>query len=420
MKKYLLFILVLLVPFFVKADIREIKPVTEYNTGYAHAFYKDGYIYGVNGREENNYIEKMTVEGETIYKIERELTYYYTFIYNDNDYFYIIDLDPLQETYYYDVYVFKYNIETGEKSKEIKLENYYLKYIYNSIMTTYEQIGVCSDSTECTLIDLDTFTTSEADYDDLEMDGEKLWESQMFFKENNWTKNTDIEGFNEFIEQNNPNDYDLEYDDIDIIETNDFYFSPYGKKVNSKTLFTYTDKELSDYSFIEMPKGNYSIRNIYQYDNKLLIIYEKYEVTCFSKNPIDSYFPGECGGPNRYVGLYDVVYNIYTKSDGNGEVKVSSESGVEGEGVTFEIIPKEGYVLSEVKVIDADGNVIKFTDYKFTMPTADVTIEAVFVKGVSNPVTKDLIIYIAVIAVLSFIALTIIIKEMKREKKLTV
>ncbi len=89
----------------------------------------------------------------------------------------------------------------------------------------------------------------------------------------------------------------------------------------------------------------------------------------------------------------NVEYEIATKVEGQGEIKAITKSGA-GSGVTFEVTPKPGYVLSVVKVTDAAGNVITFTDYTFTMPSSDVLIEAVFVP--SNPNTKD----IAIIGVL--------------------
>ena len=90
---------------------------------------------------------------------------------------------------------------------------------------------------------------------------------------------------------------------------------------------------------------------------------------------------------------FSIDYEITTKTEGNGTVKVLSKSEA-GTGVTFQVEPKKGYVLSVVKVTDANGNVIEFTDYTFTMPSSDVLIEAVFVP--ENPYTAD----IAIVAVL--------------------
>jgi len=109
-----------------------------------------------------------------------------------------------------------------------------------------------------------------------------------------------------------------------------------------------------------------------------------------------SIIPDRIGGfRTKPVALikFRIDYEITTKTEGKGTVKVLSRSEA-GNGVTFEVIPKEGYVLSVVKVTDANGNVIEFTDYKFTMPSSDVLIEAVFVP--ENPYTAD----IAIVALL--------------------
>lgn len=95
-------------------------------------------------------------------------------------------------------------------------------------------------------------------------------------------------------------------------------------------------------------------------------------------------------GANEYpvssqVLYFDMIHEIITKTDGNGTITATKVTAYWGEGIEFTIEPKEGYVLSEVRVTDANGNVITFTDYKFTMPNADVTIEATF--SVKNPET---------------------------------
>ncbi len=102
---------------------------------------------------------------------------------------------------------------------------------------------------------------------------------------------------------------------------------------------------------------------------------------------------------------YDVDYQITPKIQGEGEIKVINRSAAGGE-VTFEVTPKPGYVLSAVKVTDAAGNVITFNDYKFTMPSADVTIEAVFVPG--NPNTTDIAIMGIIIVGILFGAIAVI------------
>lgn len=119
---------------------------------------------------------------------------------------------------------------------------------------------------------------------------------------------------------------------------------------------------------------------------------------------------------NRSVLLYyEFPYEITTKTDGNGEIKATKTKAESGEEVEFTIIPKEGFVLGAVKVTDTAGNVVTFTDYKFTMPSADVTIEATFVP--ENPNTKDIAVISLFIGAAFFII--ILIQAKKREKWLT-
>lgn len=79
------------------------------------------------------------------------------------------------------------------------------------------------------------------------------------------------------------------------------------------------------------------------------------------------------------------IYDIKTTVDGKGSIDVI-ESSAPYKEVTFKITAEKGYVLSEVIVTDSEGNVVVFTEDTFTMPTADVTIEAKFV--VDNPKTS--------------------------------
>ena len=94
----------------------------------------------------------------------------------------------------------------------------------------------------------------------------------------------------------------------------------------------------------------------------------------------------------------DISYIIETKTDGNGTVKASKSTSNGGEEIAFEITPNKGYVLSEVKVTDSEGNIVTFTDYKFTMPNANVLIEATFVP--TNPNTKT---FLTIIPIIVFI-----------------
>lgn len=95
------------------------------------------------------------------------------------------------------------------------------------------------------------------------------------------------------------------------------------------------------------------------------------------------------------IAEYTIIHDIETKTDGNGTVEADHIEAEGGAAIKFTVTPKEGYVLSVVKVTDSNGNVVTFTDYTFTMPNANVLIEATFVpiKEESNPETTDKIIF---------------------------
>lgn len=103
-----------------------------------------------------------------------------------------------------------------------------------------------------------------------------------------------------------------------------------------------------------------------------------------------------------------LIYQIETKTDGNGTIEADHIEAEGGTVVKFTITPKEGYVLGEVKVTDANGNVVTFTDYTFIMPNANVLIEATFVPipKKENPNTSDLIAIVCTLLVISGILLT--------------
>lgn len=107
---------------------------------------------------------------------------------------------------------------------------------------------------------------------------------------------------------------------------------------------------------------------------------------------------------------FNVIHNVYTKTDGNGTVEANKVEAEWGDAIEFTITPKEGYVLDAVKVTDSDGNVMEFTDYKFTMPNADVTIEVSFY--VKNPETYAFI-GIAIVAILAVSVVAIYVSKKK-------
>ncbi len=120
---------------------------------------------------------------------------------------------------------------------------------------------------------------------------------------------------------------------------------------------------------------------------------------------------GSCVSIHKH---YYLVRSIETKvNKGKGTVQVA-KSSKPGEPVTFTVTPEPGYVLGEVRVTDANGKVLIFKDYTFTMPNADVLVEAEFLPA--NPETKD--IAIVAIAILALAAGAVIILQRKKLKEI--
>ncbi len=86
------------------------------------------------------------------------------------------------------------------------------------------------------------------------------------------------------------------------------------------------------------------------------------------------------------VTYFSQVFNVTTKTDGNGEISIEKIKVPSGEAVKFTVTPKEGYVLNAVKVIDSKGNVVTFKNNTFVMPASDVIVEATF--SPINPLTS--------------------------------
>ncbi len=101
-----------------------------------------------------------------------------------------------------------------------------------------------------------------------------------------------------------------------------------------------------------------------------------------------------------------IIYKIKTKTDGNGTLTSEKVEAYGGEVIKFTVKPNEGYELGVIKVTDDKGNVVYFKDYTFTMPNANVLIEATFKKvETKNPKTKDaLIITATIIFIISLIS----------------
>ena len=74
----------------------------------------------------------------------------------------------------------------------------------------------------------------------------------------------------------------------------------------------------------------------------------------------------------------------------NGSVSISPKNAAEGERVTITVVPKKGYVLDELTVLDKNGKEMKLKDkgdgkFTFTMPASKVEIKATFKEAASEP-----------------------------------
>ena len=124
--------------------------------------------------------------------------------------------------------------------------------------------------------------------------------------------------------------------------------------------------------------NNITIYQSMEFKNNVLIMNNGTFASCLTAYPHDEL--DYCGEANNYHSIYLLNYDITTKTTaGKGSISVDKKTSIPGEPITFIVKPEEGYELSKVVVTDKEGKVVEFTDYKFTMPTADVTIEAEFV-----------------------------------------
>ncbi len=104
--------------------------------------------------------------------------------------------------------------------------------------------------------------------------------------------------------------------------------------------------------------------------------------------------------------VWYIPLNITTKVIGTGKGKIEAINTARyGEDITFKVTPDNGYILGEVRVTDANGNVVTFTDNTFTMPNADVLIEVTF-NLEENSETSDLILTICTLLIISVILIT--------------
>lgn len=225
--------------------------------------------------------------------------------------------------------------------------------------------------------------------------------------------------------------YMFDYEELEDIEIHNF-ISYYGKlgaliSVDNSLGLVVLENDgtlLYDYDFGTKKDGDARIEVT---DNGLIL--KHFDSVCLEMGIETNSMKGfpygrynNCQVLNLTLEYYELPYEIFTKTDGNGSVTAVGKS-LSGKEITFVVKPKEGYLLDNVKVTDSYGNVITFTDYTFTMPSADVTIEATFnpipvetPPVVENPLTSDSIVWCLIIISVGGIGTYINIKKISSLK----
>ncbi|MGN1371288.1 MAG: hypothetical protein ACI4XM_03330 [Candidatus Coprovivens sp.] len=195
-----------------------------------------------------------------------------------------------------------------------------------------------------------------------------------------------------------------DYSSVIIIDDYIVATSFYGPYYSTNVLLEIYDMNFNLIRNIDASKNmDRSIENIFQVGKTIIPSDDGFIVPgIISSSKKDEIFATE----------YILKHKVIAKTDGNGSIEISNDEGFMDELITFIITPKEGYVLSEIKVTDSNGNVLTFTDNTFTMPSSDVTIEATFIP--KNPDTKDIVI-ILVIGLLTILIFIITSLNKKKE-----
>ncbi len=120
----------------------------------------------------------------------------------------------------------------------------------------------------------------------------------------------------------------------------------------------------------------------------------------FDKDVPDQFL--KTGNSQSESGKVGIVHNVKVQENAKNGAVSSVQTAVEGEEVTVNAVPEEGYELSKIVVTDAEGNEVTVTNGKFIMPTSDVTVSATFVAA-TNPQTGDNIVTYIVMGVVSMV-----------------
>ncbi len=114
----------------------------------------------------------------------------------------------------------------------------------------------------------------------------------------------------------------------------------------------------------------------------------KYYANCLDFTACDASIQGAWRFWGYAVRLVrDLKYGITLVAGANGTLVSDVEQCATGDKVTLTITPATGYSLGELTVTDANGQPVTVAeDYTFTMPAADVTVSASFVRQTATAV----------------------------------
>lgn len=389
--KKVLFLIILLLPFMVEAKLNEVELKTQVNTYMSsnigsNTIFQTGEYFMISGV---NITANSFSVGYSLYDINGQVKSSYTeeqkawisHIISDEETTYLASYESTSST---SSMLVKVENLTGTKKAELEVP-----YKVSSIFLNDKGL-VASDSTNYILISED-FTTYQV-----------VDETYAYNTEIERTDKLSTEQFakiqNYIIEKKNitSNDFAINY----AIECNNQYYTII-KEADNKFSLVYTNKDLTEISSkaiindsFEEPTddeatGN-SIIDIFSYEDKI-VIFINYELEGIPKAPLDYVLYGK----NIIMQTYNHLYNIDVQSDENGTVTATKLSSLAGEEIEFTVTPKKGYELSYIEVTDSNNKTVVFKDYKFTMPSSDVTIKAVFVP--TNPETADFALYTGIL-----------------------
>ena len=409
-------------------------------------YYYKMHIYLVD--EDLNILKENSISNPNLASSDTDTYYYSSYIYLNNDNIYVYDGPYITNSYYKVDENLKLTISSKEeavpakttsttqdstqdvtKDKEIqaRLDDLFSKEITNNRMYYYYSYQI--DDDENILVSVKYYDNSNSN---------RKGKAEVLYLDKNYNEIFRNIIFNwESFNMDNYQEYDEYYPCFDKgIEILSDYFENYIVVTANSPSSSYIyilDKEGNIKVDLSKDLASSELRPFrLKTNNHSLAIYLD---SCFSWGCPESVYkenPDEYWKDSRYdadyiyseypysqILYYELPYIVKTKTDGNGTVEADHIDAEDGIEVKFTVKPKEGYVLGEVKVTDQNGNIITFTDYTFTMPSADVTIEASFIPipKEDNPETSDyLSIYItAAILIVEIVMIVYFSKKSKDE-----